>query len=74
MASGWSPIYPLPRAGARMRQHPVGNWPVQIRRVKPNERITVTRNPDYWKPGVPTSTHRLHDMRSGTRNLAFSPG
>jgi peptide/nickel transport system substrate-binding protein len=36
-----------------MRQHPVGTGPFKFGEFKPNERITVNRNPDYWKPGLP---------------------
>jgi peptide/nickel transport system substrate-binding protein len=36
-----------------MRQHPIGTGPFKFVEFKPNERITVTRNPDYWKNGRP---------------------
>jgi len=36
-----------------MRQHPIGTGPFKFAEFKPNERITVTRNPDYWKKGRP---------------------
>jgi ABC-type transport system substrate-binding protein len=36
-----------------MRTHPIGTGPFKFAEFKPNERITVTRNPDYWKKGRP---------------------
>src|SRR5205823_11789477 len=53
LASGWSPVYPCHVSPRDMRSHPVGAGPFKFVEFKPNERITVTRNPDYWKPGRP---------------------
>jgi peptide/nickel transport system substrate-binding protein len=36
-----------------MRVHPVGTGPYKFVEFRPNEYIRVTRNPDYWKPGLP---------------------
>jgi peptide/nickel transport system substrate-binding protein len=36
-----------------MRQHPIGTGPFKFVEFKPNESISVTKNPDYWKPGRP---------------------
>jgi ABC-type transport system substrate-binding protein len=36
-----------------MRQQPIGTGPFKFGEFKPNERIAVTRNPDYWKSGRP---------------------
>jgi peptide/nickel transport system substrate-binding protein len=36
-----------------MRQHPIGTGPFKFVEFKPNESIKVTRNPDYWKRGLP---------------------
>ncbi len=36
-----------------MRSHPIGTGPFKFVEFKPNERIKVARNPDYWKPGRP---------------------
>jgi peptide/nickel transport system substrate-binding protein len=36
-----------------MRNHPIGTGPFKFVEFKPNQSITVTRNPDYWKPGRP---------------------
>jgi peptide/nickel transport system substrate-binding protein len=36
-----------------LRTHPIGTGPFKFVEFKPNERITVARNPDYWKPGRP---------------------
>src|SRR5215469_6649985 len=53
LAGGYSPIYPCHVAPRDMRSHPIGTGPFKFVEFKPNERITVTRNPDYWKAGRP---------------------
>ena len=53
LASGYSPIYPCHVSPAQMRQHPIGTGPFKFVEFKPNERIRVERNPDYWKKGRP---------------------
>jgi peptide/nickel transport system substrate-binding protein len=53
LASGWSPVYPCHVPAAQMRQHPIGTGPFKFVEFKPNEHITVTRNPAYWKPDRP---------------------
>src|SRR5215204_4349033 len=53
LASGWSPVYPCHVPPREMRQHPVGTGPFKFVEFKPNERVVLTRNRDYWKPGRP---------------------
>src|SRR5215469_11747338 len=53
LASGFSPVYPCHVSPRDMRQHPIGTGPFKFVEFKPNERIVVTRNPDYWKAGRP---------------------
>ena len=53
LATGWSPIYPCHVPPAQMRLHPIGTGPFKFVEFKPNQSITVARNPDYWKPGRP---------------------
>ena len=53
LASGYSPIYPCHISPREMRQHPIGTGPFKFVEFKPNERIEVVRNPDYWKAGRP---------------------
>jgi peptide/nickel transport system substrate-binding protein len=53
IANGFAPIYPCHVLAAQMRQHPIGTGPFKFVEFKPNEYIKVTRNPDYWKPGLP---------------------
>src|SRR5437588_2748071 len=53
LASGWAPIYPCHVPAREMRSRPIGTGPFKFVEFKPNERITVTKNPDYWKPGRP---------------------
>ena len=53
LADGFSAIYPCHVPPREMRSHPIGTGPFKFVEFKPNERITVTRNPDYWKPDRP---------------------
>src|SRR5215471_16353526 len=53
LAEGYSPIYPCHVAPRDMRSHPIGTGPFKFVEFKPNERIRVTRNADYWKAGRP---------------------
>jgi len=53
IADGRSPIYPCHVPPAQMRQHAIGTGPFKFVDFKPNESIKLTRNPDYWKPGLP---------------------
>jgi peptide/nickel transport system substrate-binding protein len=53
LASGFSPVYPCHVPPREMRQHPIGTGPFKFVEFKPNERITVARNRDYWKPERP---------------------
>jgi peptide/nickel transport system substrate-binding protein len=53
LASGFSPVYPCHVSPRDMRQHPIGTGPFKFVEFKPNEHIKLTRNPDYWKPGLP---------------------
>src|SRR5499433_1602349 len=53
LASGWSPVYPCHVSPRDMRAHPIGTGPFKFVEFRPNERIRVARNPEYWKPGRP---------------------
>jgi peptide/nickel transport system substrate-binding protein len=53
LASGYSPVYPCHVPPRDMRSHPVGTGPFKFDEFKPNERIALTRNLDYWKKGRP---------------------
>ena len=53
LADGFSAIYPCHVPPREIRQHPIGTGPFKFVEFKPNERITVSRNPDYWKPDRP---------------------
>src|SRR5205085_7198731 len=53
LATGWSPIYPCHVSPRDMRTHPIGTGPFKFVEFKPNQSITVTKNPDYWKKGRP---------------------
>src|SRR6266436_6076896 len=76
LASGYSPIYPCHVPPRELRSHPIGTGPYKFVEFKPNERITVARNPDYWKPGRPYLDgieHRIIKDVS-TRLLSFISG
>jgi peptide/nickel transport system substrate-binding protein len=53
IADGRSPIYPCHVPPAQMRQHPLGTGPFKFVEFRPNESVKLTRNRDYWKPGLP---------------------
>src|SRR5215475_6696765 len=53
LASGYSPVYPCHVSPAEMRTHPIGTGPFKFVEFKANESIKLTRNPDYWKKGLP---------------------
>jgi peptide/nickel transport system substrate-binding protein len=76
LASGQSPVYPCHVPLRDMRSHPTGTGPFKFVEFKPNERITVTRNPDYWKPGRPYLDGIEYTIipNASTRMLAFVAG
>jgi peptide/nickel transport system substrate-binding protein len=53
VASGWSPVYPCHVSPRDMRSHPIGTGPFKFVEFKPNERIRVAKNLDYWKKDRP---------------------
>src|SRR6266404_7811272 len=53
LASALCPVYPCHVPPRDMRSHPIGTGPFKFVEFKQNERIKVTRNPDYWKPDRP---------------------
>jgi peptide/nickel transport system substrate-binding protein len=53
LASGYAAVYPCHVPAREMRTHPIGTGPFKFVEYKPNQGITVTRNPNYWKPGRP---------------------
>ncbi|MDP1881704.1 MAG: ABC transporter substrate-binding protein, partial [Bradyrhizobium sp.] len=53
LASGYTPVYPCHVSPGDMRTKPVGTGPFKFVEFKANESIKITRNPDYWKKGLP---------------------
>src|SRR6185312_4302725 len=53
LASGYTPVYPCHVTPAQMRTHPIGTGPFKFVEFKANESIKLTKNPDYWKKGLP---------------------
>jgi len=76
LATGWSPIYPCHVSPQQLRLHPIGTGPFKFVEFKPNESITVTRNPDYWKKGRPYLDGIEYTIIKdvSTRLLAFLAG
>jgi peptide/nickel transport system substrate-binding protein len=76
LANGFSGVYPCHVPPAEMRQHPIGTGPFKFVEFRPNESIKLTRNPDYWKPGLPyldgIEYTIIHDQ--ATAILAFASG
>jgi len=76
LASGDSPVYPCHVPPAQMRLHPIGTGPFKFVEFKPNEHITLVRNPDYWKPGRPylDGVEWTIVPNRATQSLAFIAG
>jgi peptide/nickel transport system substrate-binding protein len=76
LASAYSAVYPCHVAPGEMRQHPIGTGPFKLAEFKPNERITMTRNRDYWKPSRPylDGVEFTIIREVSTANLAFAAG
>jgi peptide/nickel transport system substrate-binding protein len=76
LASGWSAVYPCHVSPENMRRSPIGTGPFKLAEFKPNERIRLTRNHDYWKTGRPyldgIEFRIIRDVSTG--NLAFVAG
>jgi peptide/nickel transport system substrate-binding protein len=53
LAGGFAAITPCHQTPDEMRQHPIGTGPFKFVEFKPNEHITLARNPDYWKKDRP---------------------
>jgi peptide/nickel transport system substrate-binding protein len=53
LASGYTPVYPCHVSPAEMRTKPIGTGPFKFVEFKANESIKLTKNPDYWKKGLP---------------------
>src|SRR6201746_2756354 len=53
LASGYPPVYPCHVSPGDMRTKPVGTGPFKFVEFKANESIKLTKNPDYFKKGLP---------------------
>ena len=53
IASGFTPVYPCHVPARVMRTNPIGTGPFKFVEFIANVGIKVTRNPNYWKPGLP---------------------
>jgi len=76
LASGWSPVYPCHVSADAMRTKPVGTGPFKFVEFRRNEGIRMTRNTEYWKPGLPYLDgieYRIIANRA-TRALTFIAG
>ncbi len=76
LASGYSPVYPCHVSPKQMRTNPIGTGPFTFVSLKRNESITLKKNPNYFKKGLPYMDGiewKIIKSRS-TRILAFSAG
>jgi peptide/nickel transport system substrate-binding protein len=76
LASGLSPVFPCHVSDRDMRTKPVGTGPFKFAEFKSHASISVVRNPNYWKKGLPyleAIEWRIVTSRS-TRVLAFVAG
>jgi peptide/nickel transport system substrate-binding protein len=53
LASGYTPVYPCHVSPGEMRTKPIGTGPFKFVEFKANESIKLTKNPDYFKKGLP---------------------
>ena len=70
------PSIPAMSTAREMRQKPIGTGPFKVVEFRPNDRIKLTRNTDYWRPGRPYLDGiewKIVTNRS-TRILAFVAG
>jgi peptide/nickel transport system substrate-binding protein len=76
LASGVAPIYPCHVRARDMRQHPIGTGPFKLAEYKPNERITLTKNINYWKKDRPYLDGIEYTIirNVSTANLVFTAG
>src|SRR6267143_7183314 len=76
LAGGYSPIYPCHVNPRDMRSHPIGTGPFKFVEFKPNERIVVTRNENYWRKDRPYLDGIEYTMAKNrsTAILAFIAG
>ena len=76
LASGYSPVYPCHVSPKQMRTNPIGTGPFKFVELKRNQSITLTKNEDYFKEGLPYLDGiewKIIKSRS-TRVLAFAAG
>jgi peptide/nickel transport system substrate-binding protein len=76
LASGFSPVYPCHIPARDMRSRPIGTGPFKFVEFKPNERIVVTRNENYWRKDRPYLDGIEYTMAKNrsTAILAFIAG
>ena len=76
LSSGYTPIYPCHVNAQTMRTAPIGTGPFKFVEWKRNETMKFTRNPNYFKKGLPhldAIEWTIIPSRS-TRMLAFAAG
>ncbi len=76
LAAGYSPVYSCHVPPAKMRTHPIGTGPFKFVAMKMNESIKLTKNKEYFKPGLPYLDGIEYTIikSPATRNLAFVAG
>lgn len=76
LASGYSPVYSCHVSTKNMRTNPIGTGPFKFVEFKQNQSITLAKNEDYFKKGLPHLDgieFKIIKSRS-TRILAFAAG
>jgi peptide/nickel transport system substrate-binding protein len=76
LASGYSPVYPCHVSARDMRTNPIGTGPFKFVDFKQNQSITLAKNENYFKKGLPYLDGiewKIIKSRS-TRILAFAAG
>jgi peptide/nickel transport system substrate-binding protein len=76
LAGHFSAVYPCHVGAAQMRTKPIGTGPFKFVEFKQNESMKLTRNREYWKPGLPylDGIEFTIVVNRSTSMLAFTSG
>lgn len=76
LAGAFSPVYPCHVDAQTMRTAPIGTGPFKFKEMKQNEVVSLQKNENYWKEGLPyLDGHEWTIVKSrSTRILGFAAG
>lgn len=76
LAGAFSPVYPCHVDAKTMRTAPIGTGPFKFKEMKQNEVVSLVKNENYWKKGLPyLDGHEWTIVKSrSTRILGFAAG